>query len=1463
MKLTKSSRAFRRATALVLAAALTLSAPVATNASAATKKVPSLSVKKKTLYYNKAGKKSFTLKIKKNKVKKIVSTKWTTSKKSVAKISKAKKTSVKVTAVKKGSAKIKATVKYKVGSTTRTKKLTCNVTSKKYKANVTAAPSSTAVVTEAPATDTPAPATATPAPATDTPAPATDTPAPATDTPAPATEELKVTAVTPLTSTKVNVTFSKAIDKTTDASKFTVSDGATVSGVELSEDATVATLVINGLVSGKEYTLTVAGVTGENAKLDSYEAKFTAKSEQYTLELDDGIEDGNTLKADGTTSTKVTVKLVNSNGEVVKDADQVELKFDTTAGNFANQRVTVQNGVAENTFTSESLVAAKTALITVTIINAKDTSLINTTNTMNIVMDPNPATSADDSVGATLTDIKVQTADKIALFFNKEVKVTDYTLNNKNNNDNYFGLNPDKIELTVTDKATGAGNVTVQGLSAIEGNKQALYAHLNTELTDNAKVTVKMVDKTKKVPVSAEKTATLQDITAPSVLNVTNSGLTKIVLTFSEAVNPYDTMNSGATKISNYVIDGISLTSPAYGVTTAAKAERGGFSVKDASDTKNIVTITLGKDKDGKQIYLKSGKHSIQVSNVGDAANVTDKENNKLITQTLDFTIPEDNEIVTATVEVQSPEQYVVILNKDIGDAEAEALIRANLKLQKWNATTSKYEDFATHGKGIEVRQAPRKYGEDPKKFIVEVTKDWTEVYNTKETHKNYYNDNYRLFIAKETIANPANGKLNNDIELLLNDAIMKNPDVTSPQIQDVTFNATAKTYAIMLSEPVQVPGKNTVAVTPNQTQKAGNGVPNPTVAFIKSDNSETIPAKIEYNWTYDNGIVVTPTANLSAGTWKVVVYSISDDVGNTAATLVKPDFTIDAPVIVADTFRPLWVVAVPAGATNPIGNVTTAHDVVYVKYSKNISTAGSSANVISTANYQVNGYQIPVSTKVDVSIPGYNDDVVGVYGANAMKDIVAIYLNKGTLAAKSNNVYIAPTLESADGAKIENAGLKTLDKTGDYFTWNYKTTTHNGDTVKLTKASDVQAALNNDENVSIKTDSAITNDDKDITLDIKKALEVDFSGATIKSLNIDTQATGTIKVTDLKVTNVTVNAPNADVVFEKVTSTGKVDLKNVLKTFSLDANTSFAELNVTADVKHDITVKGAVGATITTVNNAASATVTFDPLVITTMNQLSAQEFVLDKITLGTLNIRAAATIRLENNDSTITTMNIQKDVKLAKFVVGEGVATPNPTVNKDVTYKTDGAVDNAGTPAENKSDYITDGKISVTVKDVDIEMDSSDDITNLNNSVADVTVTSTGAAVSINDYGSNVEFGVQLPKGTSIKDYKGIKFDVIGYSKKDDQYGVLNYKDFSLQMAKDESLVADPEKNVLVGKYTAKIDKEKESKYTTIEIPFDWTKSSDINAEQLKLNAFVKFALNISTNMSTYGFKNVKLYV
>ena len=151
MKLQNKStkRILRKAMAFLMAAALVLS-PLASsvNTDAASKKVPKLSVKKKTLYYNNSKKKSFTLKVKKaKKVKKIKKTTWKLTKKAkkIVKLSKKKKTSVKITAKKKGSAKIKAVVKYipKGSNKVKTKKLTCKITSKMYKNPATPTPTPT------------------------------------------------------------------------------------------------------------------------------------------------------------------------------------------------------------------------------------------------------------------------------------------------------------------------------------------------------------------------------------------------------------------------------------------------------------------------------------------------------------------------------------------------------------------------------------------------------------------------------------------------------------------------------------------------------------------------------------------------------------------------------------------------------------------------------------------------------------------------------------------------------------------------------------------------------------------------------------------------------------------------------------------------------------------------------------------------------------------------------------------------------------------------------------------------------------------------------------------------------------------------------------------------------------------------------------------------------------------------
>ena len=144
----KLTRTSRRGMACAMVAALALSSLAqAPSSEAAGKKKPTLSVKKKTLYWNKSGSKNYTLKLKKNKVKTLVKTTWKTSKKSVVALSRKKDTSVRLTAKKKGTATITAAVKYvPMGKwSIRTAKLTCKVTSKE------AAPAKTPPVNTEPA----------------------------------------------------------------------------------------------------------------------------------------------------------------------------------------------------------------------------------------------------------------------------------------------------------------------------------------------------------------------------------------------------------------------------------------------------------------------------------------------------------------------------------------------------------------------------------------------------------------------------------------------------------------------------------------------------------------------------------------------------------------------------------------------------------------------------------------------------------------------------------------------------------------------------------------------------------------------------------------------------------------------------------------------------------------------------------------------------------------------------------------------------------------------------------------------------------------------------------------------------------------------------------------------------------------------------------------------------------------
>lgn len=127
-------KSLRRILSILLVIALSFSYANGVTQAARKVKAPKLSVtKKKNL---KVGK-TLMLTIKKNGVKKIVSTTWKTNKKKLVALKAKKKTSVRVYAKKTGSVKVTATVKYQLKNSKKIlkKKLVCNIKTVKRNGN--------------------------------------------------------------------------------------------------------------------------------------------------------------------------------------------------------------------------------------------------------------------------------------------------------------------------------------------------------------------------------------------------------------------------------------------------------------------------------------------------------------------------------------------------------------------------------------------------------------------------------------------------------------------------------------------------------------------------------------------------------------------------------------------------------------------------------------------------------------------------------------------------------------------------------------------------------------------------------------------------------------------------------------------------------------------------------------------------------------------------------------------------------------------------------------------------------------------------------------------------------------------------------------------------------------------------------------------------------------------------------
>lgn len=851
----------------------------------------------------------------------------------------------------------------------------------------------------------------------------------------PVVEQLTVVSVSAITITKLKVELDTAVDSAS-AANFQIS-GMTVTAATLDASKKVVTLTVTGAQTGKDYTLTVTGLKVNAVTMPDATKAFTMPNlgdlYTYSITLPDTV-----IKADGASQSLATFKIVDKEGNIATNAQDVEVAFATTFGSFAEQRVSVQNGVATNMLTSEFLTVDRTALITATIVEAADASLIGKKAETSIVMSPNPG-SASENFGASMTAAEADQADRVIAYFNKDVSVSGYDPDNDgavfDAGTGYSAF--EKASVMVRKDSVSAITGTacaVKGLMPVTGNTKALQILLDVEtssanaLTDNSDVYVEFTDKTGTLPVTKSATFRLTDARKPAMLSVANEGLNVLKVTFSEPVNA-DPLKFNAQDENNWTIDGTLLSDVAtWG---AATAEVGQFDPATGTDLRKVVTITLGAGK-----YFAPGNHSIQAANIGDWAALSDN-NNVMNTQTLDFNIPVDNEAPTATVEVQSPEQWLITFNKDV--LENATQFATNITLEKYNTTTAAWETDARVASvgtaavnDTNLNLVVTKIVNN--KFLVQTDYDWTRVYNTAANHKNYFNDQFRLKIAADAVTNVANGKKNVEQTLTLG-GVMTYADTTSPVISEIKEVTPGALYQATMSEPVKLSSAaNAEGATASQLQGSDgwpatwSNIPVPTAEFIKKDLSKTIPATIGATFvdSYNKVLSITPDAALDAGDWTLVIRSISDDVGNTAASATK-DFTVTGPAPVATNFKVLWAFA-DIDTDKVVENKDTAdgdasYDYIFVKFNKAVSVTGDYKNALKTANYTLDGVALPTGTQILANIAGY-DDLDGV------TDSVTIRLPQGALQGKNSPhvLNISSKIESTTaGETLSNGGEITL----------------------------------------------------------------------------------------------------------------------------------------------------------------------------------------------------------------------------------------------------------------------------------------------------------------------------------------------------------------------------------------------------------------------------------------------------
>lgn len=784
--------------------------------------------------------------------------------------------------------------------------------------------------------------------------------------------DLKIESVTAIKGTSVTIQLKNVPSALPGASSFVVTDD---NGLTYAATKLAATTVEN------EYVLTLGtSVTGKGVLTVKHGNSSATKAFDTTL---DGItlkasisDEDSTLIADGADNTILTVNVLKDG--VIDTTFDGTVKFVSLKGaTFAKQTVAFDKGVAKVQLTAMSSVTPIVDTILVAITDADDISAVGKTTQLNISYVPKSETGeAATKVFATYAESD-RTSD-VYLQFNKEFNFESL----------YAEWNANKPAITASD---AKGLHTPIDIVKFDNKTIKLVFDQAGALTDNSEITVNVTgDGVNSNLITSSIKFNLVDPKAPEALSVSTPDYRTVITRFSEPVT-----TETAAEITNWVLNGKQLVGADVESIKIGKAivENGEAVPYEASatnpvDNRNYVTIKLNATGASK-LKAEGKENLLQAYNVKDYAAISDLSGqNTATTQEFKFVTPATPNSPQVELSLDSPEQFKVKFNQPL----KMALSAADFTFEYGNgivAGEQVWVELDTEDPGAYTAEdvTVTAIGTDNSEYLVELNSDWTVIHKTKATGHNYYAPGYnkvKITVDKTNVFNFLDVQLSENVVLNQNLVL----DASSPTIAHAeqvidAANVPQQLFNVTMSEPVQmntgVVASDSTPLTPSESQADGQGVPTPTFQFVSKDGSKTVDGALNgaIDKT-DTKFQIKPETPLTAGEWTLYIRSISDDVGNTAATTSHVLEVKGAAQEVGEA-KVIWAVA--------YNDVVGKGDIVEIQFGTEMSLDALTSTV-----YTINGKELPTGVMItSLDEADYDVDGDGTFDLKGTRVIITL----------------------------------------------------------------------------------------------------------------------------------------------------------------------------------------------------------------------------------------------------------------------------------------------------------------------------------------------------------------------------------------------------------------------------------------------------------------------------------------